>query len=569
MTRTYGRLTLIKGSVWRIDADPHVHQRAKRVFGKLSKTQVGHLDLSHSWEMCRDLEWFLQRYPLEVSEADQRVLTQGSEQHRDHLARLEDLIDPSYTPQPIALAIPPRSYQAREAEIYLQAKGLLIADDVGLGKTASAICSFVDGRTLPAVVVTLAHLPRQWEFEIKKFAPQLNVHRLRKGSPYELPKFFGRGPDVIITSYHKLVGWAKVLSAYAQSVVFDEIQELRHDGTQRAAGARWIAGAVPYRLGLSATPIYNYGGEMFNILDILLPGCLGTRGEFTTEWCTEARGGEKARIKSPKAFGAWAREQILMVRHTRRDVGRELPAVITIPQTIGSDRKALDSVQNSAAELAKIILGIRTSEHKGAWQASEELSNQLRQATGIAKAPYVADFVRLLVQSGERVVLCGWHRAVYDIWRSKLFDIRPLMYTGTESPAEKERTREAFMRGDSPVLILSLRSGAGMNGLQEASSCIVFGELDWSPGVHEQCIGRLNRDGQKSPVVAYFLVSEDGADPVIAETLGLKREQVEGIRDPDRDVIETLESDPNRAKRLAEAYLKQLGQPIERDEDAA
>lgn len=565
--RTYGRLSVRyteDGPIWRIDADPHVHMRAKRIFGKLSKTQAAHLDLSHSLEMCRDLAWFVDRYPLEMADADRQALLACANDHREHLQKLEELIDPNYVPQPVAMAVPPRSYQAKAAEIYLHAKGLLIADDVGLGKTVSAICSFADGRTLPAAVVTLAHLPRQWEYEIKKFAPQLNVHRVKKGTPYELPKFFGRGPDVLVLNYHKLAGWAKVIGAYVKSVVFDEAQELRHTGTARAEAAAYVTNAVEYRLGLSATPIYNYGGEIFNILNLLKPGCLGTHGEFLNEWC-----GHGGVLKAPKTFGAWAREQFLIVRHTRREVGRELPKVISIPQTIGSDRAALDRVQNTAAELARIILGIADRGDKGAWQASEELSNQLRQATGIAKAPYVADFVRMLVASGESVVLCGWHRAVYDIWRAKLNDLRPLMYTGSESAVEKDNMRQRFMRGDSKVLILSLRSGAGMNGLQEVSSVIVFGELDWSPGVHEQCIGRLNRDGQKSPVVAYFLVAEDGADPVIAETLGLKREQVEGIRDPTREVVESLEIDPERSRRLAEAYLKQLRTNRTDDEDAA
>jgi SNF2 family DNA or RNA helicase len=115
--------------------------------------------------------------------------------------------------------------------------------------------------------------------------------------------------------------------------------------------------------------------------------------------------------------------------------------------------------------------------------------------------------------------------------------------------------KEAFVRGDSPVLILSLRSGAGLNGLQESASSIVFGELDWSPGVHEQCIGRLHRHGQSRSVAAYFLIADDGADPVIAEALGLKREQVEGIRDPHHDLIEKLDVSGDRAKKLAEYYL--------------
>jgi SNF2 family DNA or RNA helicase len=133
------------------------------------------------------------------------------------------------------------------------------------------------------------------------------------------------------------------------------------------------------------------------------------------------------------------------------------------------------------------------------------------------------------------------------------------MYTGSETPAEKLKAKESFVKGEASILILSLRSGAGLDGLQEVASSIVFGELDWSPGVLEQCIGRVARDGQKKSVVAYFLVAEDGADPVIAETLGLKREQIEGIRNPNQDLIEKLDTTGDRTKKLAEFYLNRIG----------
>jgi len=97
---------------------------------------------------------------------------------------------------------------------------------------------------------------------------------------------------------------------------------------------------------------------------------------------------------------------------------------------------------------------------------------------------------------------------------------------------------------------------AGVDGLQEVCRTVVFGELDWSPGVHEQCIGRIHRDGQKEPVAAYFLVAEDGADPVMAEVLGLKRSQIEGLRDPNLDLIEKLETDGGHIRKLAEEFLK-------------
>jgi SNF2 family DNA or RNA helicase len=112
---------------------------------------------------------------------------------------------------------------------------------------------------------------------------------------------------------------------------------------------------------------------------------------------------------------------------------------------------------------------------------------------------------------------------------------------------------------------MSLRSGAGVDGLQGHCHIAVFGELDWSPGVHEQCIGRVHRDGQNDPCVAYFLIAEDGADPVIADVLGVKREQIEGVRNPNHALIERLDTGENNIRRLAREFLAKRGETMEDD----
>jgi hypothetical protein len=70
------------------------------------------------------------------------------------------------------------------------------------------------------------------------------------------------------------------------------------------------------------------------------------------------------------------------------------------------------------------------------------------------------------------------------------------------------------------------------------------------------CIGRLARDGQENTVVAYFMTSDDGTDPHMAEVLGLKRAQAVPIRDPKAELFEALTPEADRARTLAAAVLK-------------
>ncbi|WP_069357849.1 DEAD/DEAH box helicase [Burkholderia cenocepacia] len=564
----FGKIDRVDGR-WRISCEPHVRTKLKRLFPEVNQHAGEFVWLSDNDENCRDLLWFIDRYPMSVDALER--LQRGAANHVEEESAVAELLENRRPPSEFALREPAREYQLTAATLATIKRGLLVADDVGLGKTVTGICPMTKPEHLPALVVTLTHLPGQWASELARFAPELKIHVLKSGKPYDLlgkrdrsqaSLFEGsRLPDVIISNYHKLNGWAEILAGVVRYVVFDEVQELRRDESAKYAAAKHIAAKAQLSIGLSATPIYNYGEEFFNVIDIVRPGVLGSREEFLREWC--GAGNDGRRILDPRAFGAHLRREGIMLRRTRAEVGRQLPALSKIPQSIEADRAALERIKGSAVELAKVILASQQQSRGEKFLASEEFNVLMRQATGIAKAPYVAEFVRLLVESGEQVVLYGWHREVYGIWLEQLAEWNPMLYTGSETPTQKDAAKEAFVRGECRILIISLRAGAGLDGLQHHCKTVVFGELDWSPGVHEQCIGRVYRDGQAEPVMAHYLISDDGADPIMADVLGVKRGQIEGVRDTNVELVEQLDVETGSMKRLAEAYLKRVGVDIE------
>lgn len=550
---THGKLTL-DGREWRITTTPDVTMRLKRIFPRLAAETATELRLTRSPEVDNDLEWVLIRFPMEMSESDASMLRAGAAGHRAKLERLASIFDVSRPPAEFKLACPLRDYQTLSATLFLESGRLLLGDEVGLGKTATAIASFTDKRTLPALVVVKAHLPKQWEAEIKKFIPDAWVHIVKQVKEYKLP-----AADIFIISYSKLYAWWGYFAGKVKCVVYDEIQELRVTTSNKYDAAQKLNELTPFKIGLSATPIYNYGGETWNVFNLLAPDELGSAQEFHQEWCTQTYGGKWA-VKDPDALGHHLRKQNLLLRRTRKEVGRVLPPVVRYVQDVEFDRQVYENRMSAADELARVILSGSFTERG---EAARKFDLEIRQTTGIAKAPYVAELVRMLVDSGEQVLLAGWHRAVYAIWADRLRDLNPVFFTGSESPKQKEDARQAFISGKSKVLIMSLRSGDGTNGLQDVCSCCVLGEMDWSPAVHTQFIGRLARDGQKASVQVFIPVAPIGSDPTMASVLGYKSSQAEGIIDlgtaASPDFVET---DPQRLKQLAIDYLKSRRLPI-------
>ncbi len=541
-----------QGRGWRITCKAHVSQMLKRVFGRIKGDRTDTFEIDDTPELCAELQWFQWRYPFKMETADVDYLAARAGEYEEAQERCEQVLAAEYVPREFHMAEEPRTYQKQAAELLWAVQSMLLADQLGVGKTLSAMCCFRNPETLPAVVVCASNLRFQWQRELKRFAPDLVSHIIKQKKEYDFPTRHGQ-IDVFIVSYAMLDAWANTLRQRCKMVVFDEVQELRHFKTDKYKAGKILADGCVYKLGMSATPVYNYGGEMFNVMNILAPGRLGTRDEFVTEWCESD--GEKMILKNPQAMAAWLQDQHLMLRRTRADVGRELPPLQRITHEVECNQDALNSCESKAAELARLILSNTTTALiRG--QSTMELDLLLRQWTGIGKAPAVADFVEMLVEQGEQVVLFGWHRAVYEIWMSKLKAYKPVLYTGSETALQKDAAFTKFKTGESQIMIISLRSGAGLDGIQYTGCrTVVIGELDWSPAVIDQDIGRVLRDGQTDPVVAYFLVTNGGSDPLMAELLGVKREQVDGVLGVVQNgpIVQTDHADAIR--KLAQKYL--------------
>ena len=84
---------------------------------------------------------------------------------------------------------------------------MLLTDELGLGKTVTALGSFVAKGTLPALVVCPTHLAQQWREDfVKVFLPRARTHIIRRGALYTIP-----ASEVVIITYSKLAKWADVL----------------------------------------------------------------------------------------------------------------------------------------------------------------------------------------------------------------------------------------------------------------------------------------------------------------------------------------------------------------------
>lgn len=510
-----------------------------------------------------DLNWLLLRYPMEIQ--DRSGYLEKLEEARLHDERRKANLDLSEATPPATFTGTLYPFQAAGVSFLIGNKRTLLADDMGLGKTVTALAALATANAFPALVVAPSNVRRQWQRQAGAF---LNIgegllFRDESGSstaeilsglkPYRL-----KGLPIAVIHYGLLRGWKDVLPDLGfRAVIFDEVQELRHTGTQKYSAASLLSSAAEYVWGLSGTPIYNYGAEMWAVTNALEFHCLGDRDSFTREWCT---GYQTEIVERPEVLADHLKAEGLMLRRRKSEVS-DLPPKRQVVEYIEHDEGLYAQMISKARDTAKRYGDITDWHEKG--MAAREIEGESRMATGVSKAPYVAEFVSTLIEAGERPIVYAWHHAVHDA----LFDSLTTKghwverLTGAQTESEKDQALGKFRVGSADCIVISLRTAAGLDGLQGKGTCVVFAELDWSPAIHAQCEDRLHRVGVLvDSVLCYYLVSETGFDGVVLDALGLKVSQFTGLMGDEAKTEEDKEIAQAAAKKHLEEVIRRLAQ---------
>ena len=549
----YGTLSYNRRSkCWTIKGEPCVTEMAARLFPG-SERRRGEARFTANRRIIGDVNWLMMRYPLEIAPRDRELWKNALAQAREHvLLRMNaEKLPRRSTPPEGTFEGELREFQKEGLSFLLANPRTLLADEMGLGKTVQALACLAATKEFPALIVVPPHLLRNWQTEITRFlrleGKPARVCVLTGLKPYQPPE-----ADVYIIHYLLLRGWKQALPQMGfRMVIFDEIQELRHGGTEKYSAASLLAEGCERVIGLSGTPIYNKGSEIWNVVNILDYHCLGDWESFTRAWCD---GYGNHLVRNPALLGEHLRREGLILRRTKEEVLAELPPKRRLVQEIDSDDKVYRELMRPVMDQLGSLLALHPDARERAL-LEEQVGRGERQATGVAKAPFVAAFVRALEDSGEKVLLFAHHHAVMDIYRKELAAYRPVFITGRESTTQKEEAAARFMEGKTNLCVISLRAASGLN-LQRAS-CVVFGELDWSPAVHSQAEDRAHRMGQKDSILCYYLVAPQGSDRDMQDALGLKVSQFVALMGDQTPELSSVQDAQKAAKAHIEAMLKQ------------
>ena len=518
--------------------------------------------IADSTESLKNLKLLMDRYPLDI-------LSKSIWQRK---------IIKTYAPKPTLPPIKHKLKRAKTGEQFrgklmnFQKEGLdfllkssgnaLLADEMGLGKTVQTL-SYVstEKQTFPVLIVAPLVTLKNWEREIEKFLKRKSrngrivesespsVTLIRTGKSKELPK-----SDMYVINYELLLKRSDDIEKVGiRTIVCDEVHNLRSKTTQKYKAVKKLAAlsTVNYRIGLSGTPIYNRGSEIWPIIDILKPGLLGSFKEFCEYFCYVNDKGKAIVLENKRASLRNELQKHVMLRRKKSDVLKELKDKVRYKEVIASDTDFY------LEELDKIWKKLESEQKEAQTEFSKSASyhraiQSERQIAGVAKLPHVINFVKNIMEIEESVVVFCHHKVIHKLLHESLQEFSPVSIIGGQSDDTRQDQIDKFQKGESKLMIAGIRAGnVGINLTR--AKYVIFAELDWSPAIHRQAEDRLHRIGQKNTVFAYYLIGNGTLDDHVASILVDKSYEIDAIMD---ETVDTYENKDKAALILAQIQDK-------------
>jgi superfamily II DNA or RNA helicase len=427
------------------------------------------------------------------------------------LTRLERLPE---RPLPAGLHATLRPYQREGYEwlgfLYEHRFGACLADDMGLGKTVQAIsllAGLAEGRITsvappgtPHLIVVPPSLLFNWENELARFSPDLRVVTY-SGTKRSLE--FGEA-DIILTSYGILQRDSEKLTEIPfHVIIFDEAQQVKNLQAATTTAARRLNGR--FTLALTGTPMENHLGEYYSIMDLSLPGLLGSYEEFRKKIDVKGFGGIDTLIRRTRPF---------VLRRTKQMIADELPPRIesdlyldltprqralyqkTVEEVRGTVEEAYRAKATGQARMIALTAILRLR------QICLCPSLFIKGKVDSPKLEALADQLLELRDEGHSALVFSQFTSFLDIVQEGLNKkgLECLRLDGsTPVPKRKEIVRSFQESLDPRVFLISLKAGG--KGLNLTRATYVY-HLDpwWNPAVENQASDRAHRIGQTAQV---------------------------------------------------------------------
>jgi len=429
--------------------------------------------------------------------------------------------------------------------------GACLADDMGLGKTIQIIAFILSQRKKVAhntnLIVVPASLIFNWQRELKKFAPSIQVKTIYGADRAKVVADFDRY-EVILTSYGTLLADIRFLKDYRFNYIFlDESQTIKNPDSQRYKAVRLLRSRN--KVVLTGTPIENNTFDLYGQLSFACPGLLGSRQHFKELYSVPIDQFKDAK----RAKELQQRINPFVLRRTKEQVAKELPdktEMVIYCEMGAQQREIYDAARE---EIRDFLMGNSEDELQKSSMHVLQGITKLRQ---ICNSPALLNKDKfygeasakmdVLIEQIEhkapehKILIFSQFVGMLDLIRTELENRKIAHAYLTGQTRNREEVVNSFQQNpDLKVFLISLKAGGiGLNLTQ--ADYVYLVDPWWNPAVENQAIDRAYRIGQQKNVVAVRLICPDTIEEKIMTMQESKRNIASELIKTEESIFKTL-----------------------------
>ena len=410
--------------------------------------------------------------------------------------------------------------------------GACLADDMGLGKTVQAIAFMLMKKDKgPSLVVAPASVVLNWNREIGRFAPSLNVTVLNSEPDRKKAIDAAKEGDIVLSTYGLLVSESDAICSKNWNVVcLDEAHTIKNRDTKMSAAAMQLSSSS--RIILTGTPVQNYLGELWNLFQFLNPGLLGSFEQFHSKFTAPIEGGDKERSSQLKRI-----IQPFILRRTKAEVVDELPDKTDITRMVEfSPEETIfyealrQKAQESLASEDKVNVNALAQITMLREAACSATLLKKDWAGSQSKISTLMELIPEILEGGNGLLVFSQFTSFLHLCAEEL-DKAAIPYfflEGSTTIKKREEMVQDFQAGKKKLFLISLKAGGlGLN--LTGANYVIHLDPWWNPAIEQQATDRAYRIGQKQNVTVYHLISQHTIEEKIVRLHKFKRDMADAI----------------------------------------
>jgi SNF2 family DNA or RNA helicase len=307
-----------------------------------------------------------------------------------------------------------KPYQVEAVDKMVAQKRILVAYEMGLGKTPMTIAAIETLKPLKTLVLCLSSLKYQWKKEIETFSDSsvlvIDGTPKQRAEQYEAASKY----DYIVMNYEQVVNdWDTIRTFAFEAIVCDEATAIKGFKAKRAKKVKELAKNIPIKFALTGTPIENgRPEEIFSIMQFVDSSVLGRFDLFDKTFIVRNYFGGVDRYRNLPTLHKKLSEYSVRKSQKDEDVAPYLPdAVYREPLLVKLDRGSQQVYNYIAQDLFALLQEAKESfganfnlaAHYGQAYDANDPANQLRGEvmSRVSALRMLCSTPSLLVQSAE------------------------------------------------------------------------------------------------------------------------------------------------------------------------